>query len=422
MRTHASQGLQHGVRMRYARRLLLTSVLAVLALPAGNALRAAQDFHTTPAYWDAPRVFHAGPPSAEFANRLHLIEVPGAATPAGELMASPDGATRLWARNPDTTQPGPWGAALIVDAPGAPRRSLLIEDVGAPIAPRWLNERLIFLRIAWGRAVFSDVILDTRSGTLRYHEQAHDGRNAFDQYQAICRGACPCDPEAAMNPDDPSRFSVEAPPPAARPGARSMIGLLLLPNIFGPPETGGVIPADDPQPLAVYAAPDPKAEPALRLSELAHFEYREYTYEGAAAVVYEQRPGWYAISLREQSLTRGWVRAADAGEFLPLARLLPNRLAYLNAHWDGHLWSQPAGGQRTAQVSRLVEGHAPDASDEHAVNILEARSIGDGLWLHVETLEHSPCNGGTPNVVDRGWIPAYAASGELVAGYYSRGC
>ena len=73
-------------------------------------------------------------------------------------------------------------------------------------------------------------------------------------------------------------------------------------------------------------------------------------------------------------------------------------------------------------MSRLVEGHAPDASDEHAVNILEARSIGDGLWLHVETLDESPCNGGTPKVVDRGWIPAYAASGALVAGYYSRGC
>ena len=56
------------------------------------------------------------------------------------------------------------------------------------------------------------------------------------------------------------------------------------------------------------------------------------------------------------------------------------------------------------------------------MNILEARSIGDGLWLHVETLDESPCNGGTPKVVDRGWIPAYAASGALVAGYYSRGC
>lgn len=89
--------------MRYARRLLLTPVLAALALPVGNALRAAQDFHSSPACWDAPRVFHTGPPSAEFANRLHLIEVPGAATPAGELMASPDGATHLWVRNPDAT-------------------------------------------------------------------------------------------------------------------------------------------------------------------------------------------------------------------------------------------------------------------------------------------------------------------------------
>ena len=397
-----------------------TAALALLLACAASA--AGPDFHTSPACWDAPRVFHAGPPAAEFANRMHLIEVPGGATPAGELMPSPDGARQLWVRNPDTTQPGPWGAALIIDAPGETRRSLFIEEVGAPLAPRWLNERLIFLRIVWGRAVFSDVILDAQSGNLRYHEQAHDGRNAFEQYQAACRGACPCDPEAAMNPDHPSRFTIDAALPTALPGAQSTIGLLLLPTIFGPPETGGVVPADPSVPVAVYAEPDPNAEPALRLSDLAHFEYREYAYEGAAAVVYEQRPGWYAISLRDQALTRGWVRAADAGEFLPLARLLPNRLAFLNAHWNGHLWSQPAGGRRTAQVSRLVEGHAPDASDEHAVNILEARSIGDGLWLHVETLNPPPCTAGTPKVVDRGWIPAYAASGELVAGYYSRGC
>lgn len=398
------------------------AALGLLLALAGATGAAQPEFHTSPACWAAPRVVHAGPPAAEFANRLHLIEVPGGATPAGEPMASPDATARLWVRNPDTTQAGPWGAALVVDAPGAPRRSLLIENVGGPITPHWLNERLIFLRIVWGRALFSDLILDAHRGTLRYHEQAHDGRNAFEQFQAACRGACPCDPEAAMNPDHPSRFSVEAPVPQSQPGAQSMIGLLMLPGIFGPPETGGVVPADDPRPLAVYAEPDASAEPAMQLVDLAHFDYREYTYEGAAAVVYEQRHGWYAIGLREQTLTRGWVRTEDAGDFLPMVRLLPDRLAYLNGHWDGHLWSQPAAGLRTAQVSRLVAGRTPDASDEHAVNILDARTIGDGLWLHVETLDQSPCNGETPTVVDRGWIPAYAASGHLVAGYYSRGC
>lgn len=400
----------------------MRSGLAVALALACATSTAESEFHTSPACWKAPRVHHTGPTSAEFANRLHLIEVPGGTTPAGDLMRSPDDATRLWVRNPKTSQVGPRGAALIIDAPGAPRRSLLIEDVGAPIAPRWLNERLVFLRIVWGRALFSDVILDVHSGALRYHEQAHDGRNAFEQYQAICRGTCPCDAEAAMNADDPARFTIDAAPPKAVPGARSMIGLLQLPTIFGPPESGGVVAADPLQAVSVYAEPVPGAEPALRLSDLSHFDFREYTYEGAAAIVLEQRGDWYAIGLREQPMTRGWVRADEVGEFLPLAQLLPNRLAFLNAHWDGHLWSQAAGGKRTARVSRLVEGHAPDASDEHAVNILEVRSIGDGLWLHVETLDSSPCSGSTPQVVDRGWIPAYAASGELVAGYYSRGC
>ena len=91
--------------------------VALALLLACAASAAGPDFHTSPACWDAPRVVHAGPPAAEFANRLHLIDVPGGTTPAGDQLPAPEGAARLWLRNPDTTQPGPWGAALIVDAP-----------------------------------------------------------------------------------------------------------------------------------------------------------------------------------------------------------------------------------------------------------------------------------------------------------------
>lgn len=380
----------------------------------------AQPFHVDPACWTEPRVTHAGPPPAEFANRLHLIETPAVAMSGSPLVAA-DRRTRLWLRQPDTTRPPPWGAALVVDRGGDRHRTLLVEDIGAPLAPRWLNTRWVFLRVVWGRAVFSDLVLDVQTGELRYHELARDGGAAFEQYRAACRGRCPCDPALARDADDPARFAVEAPIPAARPGAQAMIGLLLLPGLFGPPESGGVVAADPLRPVPVYAEPDAGAAPTLHLAAPDAVEYREYTYEGAAAVVFEQRSGWYAVALRDAPIARGWIRAADAGEFLPLTELLPNRLSYLNAHWDGHLWSGPGQGRRTGRASTLV-GATPDASTEIPIELLDLRRVGDGLWLQVQTLDQSPCTGTTPQVVDRGWIPAYASDGALVMGYYSRGC
>lgn len=376
-------------------------------------------FHTSPACWTEPRLFHAGPPPAEFANRLHFIDTPAIATP-GEPLLSPDGSVRLWVRQPDTSEPHPWGAALVVDRGEATHRTVLIKQIGAPIAPRWLTERWIFLRLAWGRSQFSDLILDAETGDLRYHEHAYDGTVAFEQFQAACEGRCPCDPHAAAGPEPPTRFTVLAEPPTARAGDQAIRGLVMLPKVFGPAETGGVVPARDPRPVAVYAEPDPEAEPVAILTALSDFDYREYTHEGAAAVVYARRPGWYAIGLHSQSLPRGWVRAGDVGDFLGAGALLRDRLAFLNAHWDGHLWSAPAGGRRTAAPSVLASPR--DASTEIPINVLATRELGGGLWLQVETLDQSPCNTATPGVVDRGWIPAYGASGALVAGYYSRGC
>jgi hypothetical protein len=367
-------------------------------------------------------VFHVGPPTAELANRVHPIELPHVGDPPGDAVTAPTGRYRFLVRNPDTKQPGPWGAALVVDGGNGRRHGLLIEDVGAPIAPRWLDGRLIFLRIVWGRSVFSDLIFDAASGTLPYHEQAEDGRAAFEQYQAACRGRCPCNVDAATDPDHPARFTVNAPLPTALPGSQAMLGLLELPGIFGPPEQGGVVPAHDPRPLAVYAEPDAERAPMARPIEMAHFEHREYTYEGAAAVVYARRPGWFAIGLRGLAWPRGWIRADEAGQFHDIADLLRFHLSYLNAHWDGHLWSAPVGGLRTTEPSMRVAGHTADASDQHPMQVLETRVVAGGLWLRIETFDESPCNVDTPAVLDRGWIPAFSASGALVAGYYSRGC
>lgn len=411
-------------------RVRVVAVLIAATFPAADgpiAVASADEFHTSPACWDAPRLYHAGPPPAEIADRVHLIEAPP--TPAsipmpGEERVSPNGAYRFWLRNPDTTLPGPWGAGVIVDNERDVRHLLLVEDVAGPIAPTWINEKLILLRVAWGRTMSSDLILDVERGEIVFHETVNDGTIAWQQFQEACGGACPCDLGQPAEPAAPVLSPEGGIMPAAVPGEDAVIGLVLLPTIFGPPEQGGVVPAANPVPVPVYDAPEGGARKLAELVLIADFEYREYTYEGAAAVVYEQAPGWYRIGIRaplEPRRATAWISAKSAGDFLGLGDVLVGAQAYLNEHWDGHVWTAPVDGMRTG-LSVLKRDLNPDAREEYAARVTEARTVGDGVWLKVETLRGACEGSAPPTVVDTGWTPAYGTNGDLVAWIHSRGC
>lgn len=268
--------------------------------------------------------------------------------------------------------PAPTSAGVIVDNERETRLVLLIEDVAGPIAPHWINEKLILVRVAWGRLVFSDLIVDVERGEVVFHELVRDGTLAWHQFQESCGGVCPCgvDGTVAGTPTGPVPPALTPPEggimPAATPGEGAVIGLVLLPTIFGLPQQGGVVPAADPAPVPVYETPEGGARKLAELGAIGDFEYREYTYEGAAAVVYERRPGWYRIGIRaplDSGRDTAWVSAKSAGDFLGLADLLVGTQAYLNEQWDGYLWTAPVEGQRTG-LSELKRGRDPDAREE----------------------------------------------------------
>lgn len=377
---------------------------------AGLTLAAHAGPHTDPACWDGPRLYHTGPPPAELANRVHLVDVPAASPAPGEPTASPNQAYAFWVRNPDTGQHGPWSAGLIVDNERERRPTLLFDQVGGPVAPRWINEKLIYLRVPWGRVVFSDLIFDAEAASIVFHEQVRYGDASYTQAQQACGGRCPCDPATIEQP---------AAMPKAEPGEHAMVGLLTLPGIFAPAETGGVAAAAKPVPVPVYDAPLAGATKLGELGTPADFEVREYTYEGGAVVVYEHRPHWYRIGLVDDR--QAWLSAKSAGEYLPIENLLVRSLAYLNRQWDGYTWASPTTYERSG-LSPLKHDRNVTAPDEIPARIVGSRRVGAGLWLLVETLSAGPCEGSAARVIDRGWIPAYADDGALVAGFHARGC
>ncbi len=368
-------------------------LLSILGLASGAV---AQPFHTSPECWSEPRLYHAGPPAPEIAANIHVVELP-ASPPPGEAILSPNGAYRMWVRQPDPARPGPQGAGLIFAVERPMQAGLMFENVAGPLAPRWINEKLVFVRVMWGRIAFTDVLFDVEKREILYSEEVRDGTIAFQQFREACGGRCPCgeDADAAVS---------GGPLPSSKPAETAVIG-----------ETGGLVGASPRTPVEVYAEPRATAALVLRSADFHDFEHREISYEKGAAVVTGHRPGWARVALAGQA-KHGWVALTGDRVLHLLAALLPQRSAYLNEHWDRRVWNSLDADATATQVA------AKEGRPEFPIEVREVRDTDSGVWMRVVVFARDPCEGGDPGVAAEGWVPAYSQAGSLVAWFHSRGC
>jgi len=353
-------------------------------------------FHTSPACWEAPRIHHVGAPEPQLRERVTIGPGP-TERPPGTGETSPNGAYRFWVEAPDTSVPGPWRASVRIDHERPQLLELGLEDVAGTVHPRWVNEKLLFVRVPWGRLQMSDLVLDVESGEIVHHEVAVSGELAFAQFQAACDGACPCPDPAA-----PAPVPTEIPDGAAIPGR--VLGLVALDRLLEPEAT-----------LVARAAPDPDGTPLATLASPADLETREYGYEKPGAVVYARSGRWLQVRLAPGG-EPAWIGGDVALPFLPLETLLPNRLNYLTAGWDRQLRDAP-GRDRPPRPVRAAPGR------ETPARVLDSRRQDGVLWLHVEVMDRSPCHGsGAPEAIAEGWIPAHDERGQTTAWFHARGC
>jgi hypothetical protein len=211
-----------------------------------------------------------------------------------------------------------------------------------------------------------------------------------------------------------------------------LIGLLTLPDVLGHGPCDRFTPRD----LVLHTAPDGPPAGTIRVvrewthlaeggceglevrvqgpdsNDLHPLPVAEFQYEDVAAIALEQRGRWFRLRLETGS---AWVRASDRDEFHPLERLLIDGLAHFTPDWDRRLSERPGASSRNA---RGVTGQ-----DEPSARVIRSETAGAVLWLFVEVMSHSGCEGGeAPRVVDRGWVPAHTASGRPTLWFYSRGC
>jgi hypothetical protein len=211
-----------------------------------------------------------------------------------------------------------------------------------------------------------------------------------------------------------------------------ILGLLQLPEVFG----YGPCQSFDPEVITLFAAPlAPEAVATIEVDQ--HWAFaphggceglkvsvhrgdaqeelptREYANESPAAIVLDKQDGWFKIRVAGGA---AWLKASVRSRFMPMADLFgeyPTLTAITN-EFKGPLLEEPGGAPLAKSTPELA---AP-------VRVLEVRSVGDEVWLHLAVMSHSVCDAerGPPDVLMLGWSLAYGASGEPTVWFASRGC
>jgi hypothetical protein len=154
--------------------LATTSCAVWLALCLGVACG-----QTPPPCDDSEVHYRAAPHELEQKIRLSRPasqpEVPGSA----KKVVSPQGTRWFFEVDPDyTSTKEPWNTALFIHRAGKAERVLRVDvvDHGNTFTASWINEKLLFIEVWWGRFASSDIILDVDQGRLLYHELARYGQ------------------------------------------------------------------------------------------------------------------------------------------------------------------------------------------------------------------------------------------------------
>lgn len=174
-------------------------------------------FHTSPACWSGPRIYHDGTPPKELRDRVAISWVREAPPDSGGTL-SPNGAYEAW-----TLHGGPGGlrdsaAVVLIDVERPERLLIETRDLPGPPEIRWVNEKILFLRIPWGRIVYTDLLVDVETGAPIYEDGAVYGGAAFEQFREACLGQCPCLARPGASGSLPE-------PPAHRPAPGEESGL-----------------------------------------------------------------------------------------------------------------------------------------------------------------------------------------------------
>lgn len=95
----------------------------------------------------------------------------------GQRQFSPQKTRWLVASQPDYSQPGPWSSFVSINTVKGNTSTLLaFKDHGnGGVQMTWLNEKLVYGSVWWGRIVSTDFVFDVENKKFIYREMANYG-------------------------------------------------------------------------------------------------------------------------------------------------------------------------------------------------------------------------------------------------------
>ncbi len=168
--------------------------LLVITLSFGCAAANSSQWHTTPDKWKEPRTYQT-PILTEYSDRVSLDHL------------STEGHFNVKVLSPNNAYwfavNGDWPSPPTIECDGI---EFLIETSEAAIyvfterdyllrirmrdhypnftiGARWLNERLLFVRVWWGRILGSDFLVDVENERIVHSEMIHYGAIEFQQWR-----------------------------------------------------------------------------------------------------------------------------------------------------------------------------------------------------------------------------------------------
>ena len=131
------------------------------------------DWHTSPDKWEEARVFHR-PFDPQYASRIGLDRCPVPAVLPAQQMAAND-AYWFAVVLPDRTKPGPWNTDVLIHIERDYLVKLQFREIHYCGDIVWVSEKLLRVRVWWGRICGTDVIVDVEQEQIIYREMVWDG-------------------------------------------------------------------------------------------------------------------------------------------------------------------------------------------------------------------------------------------------------
>ena len=140
-------------------------------------------FHTTPDKWKEARIFQS-PAEKPWSQRVVLEKKQGQSAIA-EKIHSPNKAYWFCVSITDVTDSTPCTGKVTIYNEREYLLELNILQMRCSWLPKakWINEKLIYIRVWLGRVLAIDLIIDVEEETIIYKEMTHWGSIPFIQWQ-----------------------------------------------------------------------------------------------------------------------------------------------------------------------------------------------------------------------------------------------